>query len=322
VSAREGVVFIVLLVVLLLAPVLARAQAAADSVVLTWTAPLDPGVGAAARYDIRMSNSLITADNFASLTAVPAPAPAAPGAAERVVVRGLQSGRSYWFAVRSADAAGNVSDLSNIVRWDGSLDTSPPATPTGLTAVPTANGAIVALRWRQGSEPDLAGYRVWRAPNGGGTWTLVARPAAKDSTWTDFSPPSGVTKVGYAVSAVDGSGNESARSAVAIAVLSGAQAALATEWTLDPPFPNPARMGEAMHLPVEVPVGGAEARIEIVDAGGRVVRRFDVRPGGFASVRVDWDGTNDAGLACAPGVYRACLVAGSTRQTVRVARVP
>ena len=39
-------------------------------------------------------------------------------------------------------------------------------------------------------------------------------------------------------------------------------------------------------------------------------------------VEVDWDGRNESGQLCAPGVYRAWLVAPGTRQAVAVARVP
>jgi flagellar hook assembly protein FlgD len=77
-----------------------------------------------------------------------------------------------------------------------------------------------------------------------------------------------------------------------------------------------------MHLPVDVPASSGEARLEILDAANRLVRRFDLLAGAMRQSRVDWDGTNDHGAHCAPGVYRACLVAGDTRQTVRIARVP
>ncbi|MGB8480962.1 MAG: hypothetical protein WCE63_19325 [Acidobacteriaceae bacterium] len=105
-------------------------------------------------------------------------------------------------------------------------DTFPPATPSGLVAVPVSalmnNGAPeVDLSWSANTEPDLAQYRVYRrnvtsnqlmrriAPEPGagpGVETIVA-PA-----YRDLHVQAGQTYT-YAVTAVDTSGNESRRSA-------------------------------------------------------------------------------------------------------------
>ena len=83
---------------------------------LTWTAPGgDYQLGAAARYEIRMARTPITATSFwraRSLRAVPRPARA--GIRETVVVPALRVGTTY-FAIRAIDAAGNISALSNVV---------------------------------------------------------------------------------------------------------------------------------------------------------------------------------------------------------------
>jgi hypothetical protein len=223
----DAALWLVLLgILLVLAPALARAQSA-DSLVLRWTAPADPGTGAVQRYDMRVSTVPMTATEFARAGSIATPQPAAPGSAERVVVRGLAAGHSYWFAMRSADAAGNWSALSNVVRWDFGTD----------------------------------------------------GPRNADSARTPG-------------------------------------------WSLAAAYPNPAHLGEVMHLPVAVPAAAADARLEIVDAANQVVRRFELRAGATSTTRVDWDGANDHGARCAPGVYRAWLVAGDTRQYVRIARVP
>ncbi len=94
-------------------------------------------------------------------------------------------------------------------------DVTPPA-PPATPAVATGPGAI-SLSWAYGSEPDLAGYRVFRAAASGGPYarvsetptytslgkSLVSRPAFVDST----APP-GQTSY-YIVRAVDTSGNVS-----------------------------------------------------------------------------------------------------------------
>jgi len=87
------------------------------SVVLTWTAPGDDGaVGRALAYDLRYSEDPITDETWESaLPALDLPAPAASGAAEEHVIGDLESGRTYYFAVKAIDAAGNIAELSNVL---------------------------------------------------------------------------------------------------------------------------------------------------------------------------------------------------------------
>src|SRR5215216_64077 len=88
-------------------------------------------------------------------------------------------------------------------------DTTPPAAPTNLGA--SALGQTVNLTWTPNSEPDLAGYNVYRstspsvpltsAMNGA---TLVASPSYTDSGLSYGTP------YYYVVTAVDTSNNQSA----------------------------------------------------------------------------------------------------------------
>ena len=90
------------------------------------------------------------------------------------------------------------------------VDTTPPAIPTGLAA--TAGTGSVTLTWSPNAESDLAGYRVYR--NGAASplnSTLLTGASYADSALTN-----GIT-YSYAVTAVDTSGNESARSATVTA---------------------------------------------------------------------------------------------------------
>ncbi len=320
-GAREGaLLWALLFALLLLAPVLARAQAL-DSLSLHWTAPVDPPDGAVSSYAVRYSATLITAANFALCDSVAAPAPAAPGTTQRVVVRGLVHGQPYWFAIRSCDAAGNWSDLSNVVRWDG-LDSSPPAAPGSPAASVIDQNKAVQVAWLANTEPDLRGYFLYRATAADGPWTRLDDQPLLATSYVDRALPASAGRLWYAISAVDMSGNESARSASVAIVFSSPLASGRASWQLLAPYPNPARADAVMHLGVEVPIGAEAARLEIVDAANQVVRRLDVHAGVGGIALLHWDGTNERGARCAPGVYRACLVAGDVRQFVRIARTP
>ena len=101
------------------------------------------------------------------------------------------------------------------------LDVFPPAVPTGLAAVATAEGtapdgshaaAAIDLSWQPVMEPDVAGYIVYRR-EGSGEWERVS-PAEPEvgPAFHDAVVEPGHTYT-YAVSAIDKSGHESARSA-------------------------------------------------------------------------------------------------------------
>jgi Big-like domain-containing protein len=80
-------------------------------------------------------------------------------------------------------------------------DTTPPATPTGLTAA--AGDGQVSLVWTANTDADLLGYRVYR---GGAVVSgpgVLTRPSFVDTTAVNG------TAYSYAVSAVDSSGNDS-----------------------------------------------------------------------------------------------------------------
>jgi hypothetical protein len=108
-----------------------------------------------------------------------------------------------------------ASELSAPVRVEA-LDIFPPAVPTGLAAVATTgdNGAgnAIDLSWQPVTDPDLAGYAVYRREGDGG-WQRISpagplvAPAFHDS---QVQPGHSYR---YAVSSIDQGGHESARSA-------------------------------------------------------------------------------------------------------------
>ncbi|TPW14365.1 MAG: putative lipoprotein, partial [bacterium] len=122
-----------------------------SSAILSWTAPGDDGVaGRAARYEVRRSTTPLTVDNFDLAIPVPAPSPANGGTLESMTVSGLTPGSTWWFAIRAADEAGDVSPFSASLLVetpdvDDPPDASPPLAPIGLTADLETGG--VRLSW-------------------------------------------------------------------------------------------------------------------------------------------------------------------------------
>ena len=317
---RRGLALLLALIVIVAAPILARAQGTGpDSVSLAWTAPGDDGtIGTATLYDLRVYDSPIDAGNWSLATPVSGlPAPRVAGSRQTVTVRGLTTGTVYYFALRTQDDAGNWSGISNVLRWDWVVDTAPPAAPSGIAA--TREVGSVRVTWASNTEPDLAGYTVWRAQTAGGPFSALNGTLLTGNQFLDSSLPAGADALWYQVTASDETGNVSARSAVATVSL----ILSSTAFAIEPGYPNPSHAADPVTVPVVIPLAGAAgASLEITDDGGRRVRRMDLSSLSAGRRTVSWDGRNDAGRQVAPGVYRAWLIAGSLQQAVRLVRVP
>ncbi|WP_344741700.1 fibronectin type III domain-containing protein, partial [Microlunatus spumicola] len=106
----------------------------------------------------------------------------------------------------------NASSTSTAIMLDAFVapDIYPPAAPAGLGS--SADGTKVTLGWTPGTEPDLAGYNVYRA-TGTGTYTKINTGLVTGATYLDDTAAPG-TAYAYQVTAVDTSGLESVRSTV------------------------------------------------------------------------------------------------------------
>jgi hypothetical protein len=310
---------------LLLVPGIARSQAGADSLLLHWTAPGDDGtIGLAAQYELRYDTAPITDATFANATLVSnTPAPSAPTTYQEVRVRGLTRGTTYWFAIRTRDLAGNWSPLSNVLRWDWPVDAAPPSTPLGLQGSVQTAGKVILIGWRANPDADLMGYNVYRAVHGTNAWQRLNGQLVLQPSFVDEALPTDANGiVDYAVTAVDQSGNESGRSALLAVQFGPVKHVASSAWGLEVPYPNPSRLSDVARLPVSLPGSAGAARIEIHDGNDAIVRRIAVTGAAGGRFDVAWDGRNDAGQLCAPGVYRAWLLASGVQRMVRVARVP
>jgi hypothetical protein len=89
------------------------------------------------------------------------------------------------------------------------LTNFPPAAPTGLESSPAGLATpAIDLSWRPGPEPDLAGYNVYRADEGGTAWTKLTDAPVPTPGFRDTSVRPG-GRYRYRVTAVDAEGNES-----------------------------------------------------------------------------------------------------------------
>ena len=290
------------------------------SVTVSWTDAGDDSLtGNASATEIRWSTAAITEANWATATVVGSvPAPGAPGTPHQMTIGGLDRTRDLWFAARARDDVNRLSGLSGSLAVPRMLDTAPPATPTGVSATvePVRN---VHLHWTANSEPDLAGYHVYRSLTASGTLTRITTSSVAANDYLDSAAPDSVS-LWYAISAVDATGNESARTARYRVYLA---AAGISEWNVSAPFPNPSPVGGAVNIPIEIPASGPyDATLEIQDAAGQHVHTFYIRNAAPGPYVINWDGRNEAGRTTAPGVYRAWLRAGDTRRLARILRTP
>ncbi|MCL5746575.1 MAG: hypothetical protein M1541_22035, partial [Acidobacteria bacterium] len=95
----------------------------------------------------------------------------------------------------TSEALSEISPVFSIIP----ADTFPPAVPAGLTAVPSTSS--IELLWDRNTEPDLAGYRIYRDSKRIGE-------TGETPSYGDHDIQSG-KQYRYAVSAVDKAGNES-----------------------------------------------------------------------------------------------------------------
>jgi len=135
------------------------AQSAWNSVQLTWTATGDDSLtGTASQYDLRYSTSLITAANFASATsAIGEPAPGASGTSQSHTVAGLQAATTYWFAIKTADDAGNWSLISNVVSRATSAAPDAIRPAAASVAVSSVTDTSATLAWTAVGDDSLTG---------------------------------------------------------------------------------------------------------------------------------------------------------------------
>ncbi|MGD0860276.1 MAG: fibronectin type III domain-containing protein [Terracidiphilus sp.] len=210
------------------------AEVRKDGVVLRWTSD-SPSAQPFSRAAIRLHRELLTPQPEAkpkSQQGILAPQPEPleqsllvdSGAAGRALDKEIRFGQTYEYRAQrvaritvGSQTLELAGPLSAAVRVEA-LDVFPPAVPTGLAAVATApsagSEAAIDLSWQPNTEADLAGYAVYRR-EGSESWQRIspAQPLVGPA-FHDARIQPGRT-YGYAVTAIDQGGHESARSAEA-----------------------------------------------------------------------------------------------------------
>ncbi|MDP2923520.1 MAG: hypothetical protein Q8O30_07390, partial [Candidatus Omnitrophota bacterium] len=119
------------------------------------------------------------------------------------------------FSITSKDIVSNESEAVAITII---LDTTAPNPPQGLSAV--AGDTKVDLSWTTNTEPDLAGYNIYRSTTSGLGYAKINASLITTTTYQDTGLINDTTYY-YVVTAVDTVGNESEHSNEAVAIPQG-----------------------------------------------------------------------------------------------------
>ncbi|MEK7331097.1 MAG: S8 family serine peptidase, partial [Candidatus Eisenbacteria bacterium] len=311
---------------------LAAGAVTATSAELRWTAPRDDGpLGRASQYEIRRALFPLTETNFGSTTLVGgAPTPAAASAPESLIVPGLAEGTTYYFALRSQDAAGNVSLISNVLQ--GTTIIGAPAPVTDLRVTARADSSI-SFAWTATGDDGVVGrprvYAVRAALQPLDEASFVTAPlqrvvsATVDAGGTEalvFRGLTAATTYWFALKAVDDANNPSLLSNVVatqtevggpLAGRSGA--ALAA-------LEQPSRGSALFYWQASADGVGGRQSIHIFDVTGRRLRVLDV--GGGVGGKTKWDGRDAEGRSVPAGLYYARLLSGSVHAQTRLVLLP
>ena len=240
----------------------------------------------------------------------------------RLSLTNLSPGATYHYRVASTDPLGNGPSFSadQTFTTAATADTEAPAVPVSLAGAWV--GAEIVLMWQPNSEPDLAGYNVYRRDTidgAVGSFGLVAT-LVTDTTYVDAAVSDALTYA-YAITSVDISinANESALSAV-VDILGpttdiGDGSNLPEEFALHPNYPNP--FNPATTIRFDLPEA-AQVNLNIYNLLGQQVialKDSELEPGFHSLI---WSGRGHRGRELPTGIYIARLVTPEYTKSIKM----
>jgi hypothetical protein len=211
-------------------------------------------------------------------------------------------GRAYVFIAPAAEGTLDITATKpNCLPALGEAivtDNPPPGRPDNLIAE-DAPGPAAKLVWSPVSEPDLAGYNIYR--NTCALPESLRSVAALDTTYLDTDVVEG-TLYYYWVASVDSAGTESSLSEPC-SLLVGSTVSVPDIVPASPSVivsPNP------FSNVVRLSVSGrrtSRADADIFDVGGKWIGSVDLEQDGGDSWRGRWDAESESGQRLPPGLY-------------------
>ena len=196
---------------------LAANATSSSNITVSWTAATD-NIGVV-RYDIERCLGL-SCSNFAQVgTTSNSP----------FIDSGLTASTDYSYHVRAVDAAGNMSDWSNVVGATTQVpDTQAPTVPANFSATASSSSTI-NLSWTASTDNvGIANYQVERCQGTScTTFTQIGTPSTTSYQNTSLSAS---TTYRYQVRAQDAAGNNSSYSDIATATTLDSSSSLPAPW--------------------------------------------------------------------------------------------
>ena len=131
-------------------------------------------------------------------------------------VTGLTASTNYWYCAFASNFVGTGVGTVRPFITPAVADTTPPSTPTGLTATAISSSQIDLFWTASTDNVAVTGYKVYRCTGVGCTPTVLFTTLGVVTTYSNTGLTAS-TDYGYKVSAIDAAGNESVLSATAYA---------------------------------------------------------------------------------------------------------
>jgi hypothetical protein len=237
--------------------------------------------------------------------------PKPAGKQEFTNIANVTLGKKHGYAVRGVDEAENASPWAvAVVVMDAArfhTEAAPPPAPDSLSA--TRESAGVRLTWLPVPSAEVVSYNVY-CSQAGELAVCIASVNAVSTSYTDITAPSTVAR--YAVSALDGEGNESRLAAWAdVDCFANAPSVRVT------PDGTAWRVSISESASGQTMTRGAPPDVAVFDVLGRLVARVSARPSGDGW-EARWSGEASGGVRTAQGIYFVRAAGDTWSRTQRV----